>query len=401
MEPAVAVGTKFMQEVNSAAILAQLRSAGRMSVSALAQSTGLSRQAVSRSLHVLEGAGYAEISGPDREASTSGRPPQMVRFCAEAGYAVGVDVNPHYIRVIVADLAGDTVADSRVVLDRSSGTQIGTLVRDLVAEVIASISVPADKVWHVSIAAPGIVDPATGVVTLIPSMPEASGKALVSDLHKLVACPIYLDNDVKLATKGERWRGEPRKEDALVFIDWGERIGAGIVLHGELYRGASNDAGDIGYLDLVAEPTDQVDPDQELGPFEQWTGTGQLLSIASASRPADQTDDLTLAVLSDAAHNGEEWALEAVRVVATRFSKGIAALRALLDPEVVVIGGDMAVLGSVVLTALEDALRDSALTPPKLEISRLGSEAIAQGAIRHSLSAIEREYFESPSARRE
>lgn len=397
MEPAVAVGTRFMQEVNSAAILAQLRSAGRISVSALAQRTGLSRQAVSRSLALLESAGYAEITGPDRDASTSGRPPQMVRFCAEAGYAVGIDVNPHGIRAIVADLAGETVADSRTVLTRDSGTPIGTLVRDLVAETIGGISVTADKIWHVSVAAPGIVDPSTGVVTLIPSMPEAAGDALVGDLRQLVSCPIYLDNDVKLATKGERWRGEPRKEDALVFIDWGERIGAGIVLHGELYRGASNDAGDIGYLDLVVEPGDQPTTDSELGPFERWTGTGELLSIASSGRSAA----VTLAELHDAAELGEEWALSAVRTVAGRFAKGIAALRALLDPEVVVIGGDMAVLGSIVLDTLEDALRDGALKPPKLEISRLGAEAIAQGAIRHSLSAIERERFESPSARRE
>ncbi len=179
MEPAVAVGTKFMQEVNSAAILAQLRAAGRISVSSLAQRTGLSRQAVTRSLTVLESAGYAEITGPDREASTSGRPPQMVRFRAEAGYAVGIDVNPHGIRVIVADLAGETVGDARSTLARGSGTPVGTAVRDLVADTLADIAVTPDKVWHVSVATPGIVDPVTGVVTLIPSMPEAAGSALV------------------------------------------------------------------------------------------------------------------------------------------------------------------------------------------------------------------------------
>lgn len=399
MEPAVAVGTKFMQEVNSAAILAQLRSAGRISVSSLAQRTGLSRQAVTRSLTLLESAGYAEITGPDREASTSGRPPQMVRFVAEAGYAVGIDVNPHGIRVVVADLAGETVADSRTSVTRGSGTPIGTLVRDLVAETLAGIPVGPDKVWHVSVATPGIVDPGTGVVTLIPSMPEAAGNALVSELGELVSCPIYLDNDVKLATTGERWRGEPRKEDALVFIDWGERIGAGIVLHGELYRGASNDAGDIGYLDLVVDPAHGPIADSELGPFERWTGTGELLAIAATARPSG--DAVTLAELNDAAQRGDEWALSAVRTVAGRFAKGIAALRALLDPEVVVIGGDMAVLGSVMLDALEEALSNGPLKPPRLEISRLGSEAIAQGAIRHSLTAIERERFESPSVRRE
>lgn len=412
MEQTVAVGTKFMQEVNSAATLAQLRSARRMSVSALALNTGLSRQAVSRSLAVLEADGYVEISKPDRSAAKSGRPPQMVRFKSELGYVVGIDVNPSSIRVLVSDLVGQTVADAKLAVHR--GPSIGTTVRDAVTAALKAGAIPAENVWHVSIGAPGIVDPDTGDVILIPNLHEAAHDALVVPLRTIVSCPIYVDNDVKLATEGELWRGQQRTEGSLVFIDWGERIGAGIVLNGELYRGASNDSGDLGYLDPLADselgrsaddpaestgPNDQAEPNGPFGPFERWVGTRELLRIAADLNPAGEASALTLADLADSARRNEAWALDAVRTVATRFATGIAALRAVLDPHVIVIGGDIAVLDTVILDALRDALTPQTLNQPRLELSSLGSDAIVLGAVYHSLSTIERERFHLPVIR--
>lgn len=386
MARTVAVGTTFMLEVNAGAILARLRSVGRASVSALAKETGLSRQAVTRSLAVLDSMGLVEISAPDRAASPAGRPPQMVRFRAEAGHVMGVDVQPRQVRILVTDLAGEPTTESTAPLDRSSPAALAESLRAAIAAVLVS----AGDIWHVSAAAPGIVDPASGHVTLSPSLPEAVGDAIPAGIRAAVDAPLYVDNDVKLATQGERWRGAPHAEDTLVFIDWGERIGAGIVLRGELHRGASNDAGDLGYLDLVAPGAGAkaapagAAADDDLGPFERWVGIRELLRIA-ADRP------VTLPELVAAAHTGDDWALAAVRTVGARFAKGVAAIRSLLDPEVIVIGGDVAAFGPVLLDALADALRSERLNQPRLEISTLGGDAIIYGAVRHSLTWVERE----------
>jgi predicted NBD/HSP70 family sugar kinase len=383
VDHAVAVDTTFMLEVNASAILTQLRQERRASVSALAKQTGLSRQAVTRSLAVLETAGLVEISAPDRAATPTGRPPQMVRFRAEAGHVLGVDVKPGQVRIAIADLAGDFVADTTGPLRRKAFT---ASLRQAVGAALASAGVDPSTVWHVSAAAPGIVDPVTGHVTLSPSTPEMVGEAIPAGIRGAVDAPLYVDNDVKLATKGERWRGAPHAEDSFVFVDWGERIGAGIVLRGELYRGASNDAGDLGYLDLVVPPTPDGD-DADLGPFERWVGTRELLRIAGKARRRPST----LPELAAAAVRGDAWARTAVTTVSARFAKGVAAVRSLLDPEVIVIGGDMAQLGQVLLDALADALRTEKLNQPRLEISTLGADAIIHGAIRHSLSWVERQ----------
>jgi predicted NBD/HSP70 family sugar kinase len=392
MARTVAVGTNFMLENNAAAILTQLRGAGRAPVSALAKETGLSRQAVSRSLAVLESMGLVEISAPDRAATPTGRPPQIVRFRAEAGHVLSVDLNPGTVRVVVADLAGDFVADTTTALDRSG--VFADALRTAVERALGDAGLRPDEIWHASAAAPGITDPATGHVSLSVSMPEIIGDAIPAGIRAAaVDAPLYVDNDVKLATEGERWRGAPHVEDSLVFIDWGERIGAGIVLHGELYRGASNDAGDIGYLDLLASGPSDVDRD--LGPFERWVGTRELLRIAS--RAAGRT--LTLPELAEAARHGESWAITAIGEIATRFAKGVAAIRALLDPELIVLGGDITEVGLVLLAGIVDALDTEELGQPRLELSTLGPDAIIHGAVRHSLSWVERERFDVTAIR--
>jgi predicted NBD/HSP70 family sugar kinase len=407
MDRAVAVDTKFMLEVNASAVLSRLRDDRRSSVSALARDTGLSRQAVTRSLAVLEGAGLVEISGPERTAGTQGRPAHVVRFRAEAGHVVGVDVRPGRARVVVADLAGDVLAETAGGLARSGPAELASSLQAVVAQALADAGVAASEVWHVSAAAPGIVAPVSGHVTLSPSMPEIVGDAIPAGIRAAVGAPLYVDNDVKLATTGERWRGTPHAEDSLVFVDWGERIGAGIVLRGELYRGASNDAGDLGYLDLVvpsAGRDGQDGGDADLGPFERWVGTRELLRLARAAAGrtgADgASDPLTLQEVAAAARAGEPWALDAVRTVSTRFAKGVAAVRSLLDPEVVVIAGDIAQLGPLLLDALAEALSTEKLNQPRLEISALGADAVIHGAIRHSLSWVERERLQASAMRR-
>lgn len=386
MTRTVAVGTKFMLENNAAAILTHLRETRREPVSAIAKEMGLSRQAVTRSLAVLEAQGLVEISAPDRAASGAGRPPQMVRFRAEAGHVLSVDINPGAARLVVADLAGDFVSDTTAELGRSGPRALADSLHKAVDRALDGIG--PDGIWHATASAPGIVDPATGHVSLSPSMPEMVGDAIATGIRAAgITAPVHVDNDVKLATEGERWRGTPHAENSLVFVDWGERIGAGIVLHGELYRGASNDAGDLGYLDLLA-PTTPGEGD--LGPFERWVGTREVLRLA---------DHATLRDLASSAQRGETGTLAAVREIATRFAKGVAALRALLDPEVIVIGGDMADLGAVLVDAVVAALAGEELNQPRLELSTLGADAIVLGAIRHSLSWVERERFDARAIR--
>lgn len=402
MDDLVAVGTELMRGINADAVLRQLRAETSMTVSALAKKVGLSRQAVTRSLVALEAEGLVEFSAPQRDSAKVGRPAQRVRFRAELGYLLGLSISPQDVRVAVSDLTGTIIATDTVQL--GAGTSGADGVEALIGtaqRTLAEAGIATSDVWFAAVGAPGIVDLDAGTIELIPSMPGLAGDIVVRRLSEVLSCPAYLDNDVKLATQGERWRGAQRREDSVVMIHWGERVGAGIVMQGELYRGASNDSGDIGFLDLLTEGTRTPHPDG-LGPFEEWVGGDEIVRLAMAAATEDDefrarieaAGQNAFDVVLDAVVEGHPGAKAAIETVAGRFAKGVAAIRSILDPQLVVIGGPMAKCGDTLLSAIRSHLVGQPLNQPPLAVSSLGDDAVVHGALHHCLTEIERTRFE-------
>jgi predicted NBD/HSP70 family sugar kinase len=328
-----------------------------------------------------------------------------VRFRAEAGYVLGLSISPQDLRMAVSDLAGTVIATDAVQLGGgSSGEQVVETLLSTVARTLDSAGITTGDLWFASVGTPGIVDPATGIIRLIPSMPGLTGDILARRMKDALGCPIYLDNDVKLATQGERWRGAERREDSLVMVHWGERVGAGIVLNGELYRGASNDAGDVGFLDLFAATPPEHRHPHGLGPFEDWVGGEEIVRLARAAAGRDGDDafrarleaagERAFDAVLDAVVDGTPSALDVIDVVARRFAKGVAAIRAILDPRLVVIGGPLARCGETLLVAVRRHLSEQPLDQPALEVSTLQDDAVVHGALRHSLDELERTRFD-------
>ena len=393
----VAVTSRFMREVNTTAVLAHLREVERASVSGLAAATGLSRQAVARVLDELHSIGLVETLPPERTGGRSGRPAQSVRFRAEAGYVVGALIDPQELHLAVADLRGSIVTDTRIPL--------GGLAQDqhvldlLVAETAALLDragLTADEVFSATIGTPGIVDPGAGVISAVPSMPVLAGDVLVQALGRLLTCPVHLDNDLKLAARGEQWKGSETGVRHLVVVHWGVRVGAGVVIDGALYRGASNDAGELGFLDVLGG---DLTPEPGLGRFETWTGVRALVRLV-----ADELDDRGDQAGADLLRRMGETAFEtvldgvarssaahlaALHRLTRRFAHGLVAIRTLLDPEVVVISGPLARVGPPVLDLLQEALDEQALAAPRLELSVLGRDAVVRGAVRYGLDQVE------------
>lgn len=406
MDELVAVGTEFMRGINADAILRQLRAESTMTVSALAKKVGLSRQAVTRALVALESEGLVEFSAPQRDSAKVGRPAQLVRFRAESGYVLGLSISPQDVRVAVSDLAGTVVATDLVQLAAGATGAEGVEVLIATAErTREAAGIAAADIWFAAVGAPGIVDLDAGAIKLIPSMPGLAGDIVVRRLTEVLDCPVYLDNDVKLATQGERWRGAQRREDSVVMIHWGERVGAGIVLQGELYRGASNDSGDIGFLDLLVDrPSTEPTQPQGLGPFEEWVGGDEIVRQATAAAKRrkdkafrariDAAGQRAFELVIEAVASSEPSALDAIEIVAARFAKGVAAIRAILDPQLVVIGGPMARCGETLVAAIRGHLADQPLNQPPLVVSSLGADAVVHGALHHCLTEIERTRFD-------
>ncbi|HEY1175836.1 MAG TPA: ROK family protein, partial [Phytomonospora sp.] len=371
---------------------------GTARVADLMGATGLSRPAVTRALGLLADAGVVEFfEGND---SRVGRPAVRARFRAEIGHVAGIDVGPHKVLVMIADLAGNVRARRRVVgPPAQTGPELAGLLRATLVEAADEAGVAPGDLWSVGVGTPGVVDHERGEVLLAPSIPGWAGVSLLAELREWLGCPVLIDNDVNLAVVAERWRGETC--DNLLFVQWGERIGSGIVIDGKPYRGANSASGELGFLDLVT-PIDEEPPQAAdgLGSFERLVGARAILGLA-VERCAGLREDLRsgdVAPLFAAAENGDAEAAAVVDVVAARFARGLAAQLLILDPGLVVVGGGVSRAGDVLFDAVRRHLRRSLLVPVELRASALREEGVALGAVRMALDGAERRLAKDAAA---
>ncbi|MEU5695881.1 ROK family transcriptional regulator [Actinosynnema sp. NPDC020468] len=379
--------------MNATAVLNALRDAeGHLAtVSDIVLATGLSRPAVSRALAALTDAGIAEVTGAAEHHI--GRPASRARFRAELGHVAGIDIGPNKVLVIVADLAGTVLAERQALTPPNpTGDQVVDLLRSTLADTAAEAGLELAGLWSAAVGAPGIVDQASGEVVLAPSIAGWTGLPVIAALREWLGCPVYIENDVNLAVMAERWRGEAT--DNLLFVQWGERIGTGMVIDDKPYRGASSAAGELGFIDLVTD-LDARPPaaSHGLGAFERLVGAGAILSLA-LERCEDGLCDVLqrtrdIAPLFDAARAGDEAALAVVDTIATRFARGLAVQLLLIDPQRVVVGGGVSRAGDVLFDLVRERLRPLLLAPLDLRVSTLGAAGVALGAVRRALDHVE------------
>ena len=168
-----------------------------------------------------------------------------------------------------------------------------------------------------------------------------------------------------------------------MLLSVGTGVGMGVVLGGELYRGASGSAGEIGYLPVgVGDPHDRAT--RRTGAFEAAVGAEAVVRLARELGLAARSAKQVFAV----ARRGDPVALRVVDQEARRLALGIAAVAAVLDPELVVLGGGIgAGGGDLLLEPLARELRACSPFRPRVAVSALGDEAVLYGALAIALAA--------------
>lgn len=401
-------GLPLLRRINQGAVLATLRGAGALRLGELAERSGLSRPTVSHVLAQLHEEGWVEyLDEHPAGRSGLGRPARLVRFRAGAGYVMGIDIGPHRTSVIIADLDGNPAATvRRSTCGAQDERELLSAVQSAAREGLRLAGVPRNRILSVVAGSPGIIDQQTGAVVLAPGLPGWTALNLTAQLRRSFRCPVQVENDVNLAVLGERWRGTASDARSLVFVLWGERIGAGICVDGRLHRGASNAAGEIGYLTVLPDGDDALPPDGR-GPFEEKVGAGAIAELAKNSvRGNGGILDMTLsrtgtirpAEVFTAAHAGDRVAQDIVEVACGRLARGLAPLLLVVDPEVMVIGGGVSKAGPIVLEAVQRRLRRLTLVTTRLELSTLGDDAVVTGAVRVALTDVEERLLHGAAA---
>ncbi|WP_353942604.1 ROK family transcriptional regulator [Streptomyces sp. HUAS MG91] len=378
-----------LRAMNDRSALDLLVAHGPLTRTRIGELTGLSKPTTSQILGRLEAAGLVRTTG-----SQTGRPGPnalLYEIAPDAAHVAALSADPTGITAVVADITGaergrfriEAVAVAEDVRHRTA-----QLVSEAVDGALERAGLGHDDLTATVIGTPGAIDPHSGQLRYAPHLPGWHSRTLRAELAEVLGTPVSIENDVNLAALAEQYEGAAQDHDDFVLAYVDEGVGAAIVLGGVLLRGATGGAGEIGYMPLPGAPLarggDTVHARNDAG------GGFQSLVAAPAIRHlAGGVEDLAEA-LKD---------VEVLDEVARRLATGLAAVVAVVDPELVVLSGLVAQAGGDALRErVERELTGLALPRPQLRISELAEDPILTGALRTALSQARDTVFDTSGA---
>ncbi|GAA4623615.1 ROK family transcriptional regulator [Actinoallomurus vinaceus] len=370
-----------LREVGRLRVLEALHHVGRSSRAELTRLTGLSRATVSSIVADLLAAGLIR-EAPDTSASRgrpTGRPAQPLTVNASAAYAVAADIGHQHVRVAVCDLNGDPIWDTVVANDTDRAPhETLDLTADLIHQAIREKNIAVGDVLGlgVDIAAP--VRATDGGLEAHGIKSGWMGLRPGRELEERTGLTARLANDADAGALAERLYGAGRGTSDMVYIRLSTGIGAGIVSGGRPLTGAGGLAGEVGHL--LSDPRGDMCRCGNRGCLETVAGPAAIAKLLEESRGRRVTVPDLLRLIEE----GDRGAIRALEDAADHIGIALADLVTLLNPELIVVGGDLAAAGPRLLAPLERAIRRYALAPAADNVTvvpgELGDQAEVRGA---------------------
>jgi len=381
----------LLRELNDRAALELLFASGPVTRAQLGEHTGLSKVTASQLLARLEERGLVEVAGE----LAGGRGPNAALYgvVPSAAYVAGLHVDLNGVSAGVADVTGRELAV--VSVDPNGGQDPVELVRGAVAAAARSVGVSPDALRSLVIGTPGVLDPQTGDPRLavdLPAWHEGVLAALRADLGR----PVTIENDVNLAAMAERATGAAAGIDDFVLVWMGIGIGLAIVLGGRLHRGVGGAAGEIGYLPVPGVPLPQDVSHPATGAFQSLIGAQALVPLAASYGFTEATAGAAVRAAHEAASAGAERGSEFLTELAGRVATGVASICVVLDPGLVVLGGEVGLAGGTDLAG-RVAAEVGRISPsrPQVVPTSVAGDPVLCGAIRAAVDQARQELLAS------
>lgn len=353
-----------MREANRHGVYRALARNGAATRAELAQRTGLSAPTVATILAEFETQGLIGDAGADE--GTGGRPAQRVRFLADAGHVVAVDLSGRRAHACRVDLTGR-------VRSRATGPELAPGADDaLIAWLAPLVHAPGEPVVRrLALAVPGVIDPGDGRVDLAPAL-GWHRHDVAARCEAALGVVTRLENDVNALALAELHYGAGAARRHVVYVAIGSGVGAGVVIDGRLYRGANAAAGEIGSSLTCDEDAATPHAPGDPGPLER-----RVVAAAERCLGADGR----VAAQGPGAH-------EALAALTRTLMPALHNLACLLDPELLVVAWPADPDGRLV-----ERLRAAWRLPRPLAIvpGALGRDGAALGTAHLALDELEAE----------
>jgi len=383
---------QLLRAINDRAALQALLEHGPLTRPELGDLIGLSKPTASQLLTRLREAGLVVLHG--RRGGSPGRTAEEYAINPRAAFVCGLDVTPGRIRTVVADLVGGIVGEYRLPAPSRAGAKAAKEICAAVAGACSAAGIVSAELSRIVVGVQGAVDPATGRLNYSRHLPGWHFTDLVGDVEAAVGTRIEIENDVNLAAIAEAAHGVARGYENFVVLWGGAGIGMALVLGGKLHRGAGGGAGEVGYLPVPGAPTARDTGRFANHGLEALVGGPAVRTLLRSH--GFRVANTAAAVAAVAARAGEPAAQDALRDIAIRFATGLAAVTAVLDPELVVLTGDILLAGGEPLRELiETELHRMTIPRPPLRLSAIEGNPVLTGAVQHGLELTREELFGS------
>lgn len=370
-----------LHRANLERVVRAVRMAGSLTQAEIARSTGLSAATVSNIVRELREGGTVEVT----PTSAGGRRARSVSLSGDAGIVIGVDFGHTHLRVAVGNLAHQVLAEESEPLDVDASSAYGFgRAEELVERLIEATGIGRQKVIGVGLGVPGPIDVVSGTLGSTSILPGWTGINPREEMAGRLGVPVYVDNDANLGALGELVWGSGRGVQDLAYIKVASGVGAGLVIDGQIYRGPGGTAGEIGHITL--DESGPVCRCGNRGCMETFTAARYVLPLLRSSHGRD----LTMERVVQLAREGDPGCRRVIADVGRHIGSGVANLCNLLNPSRVVLGGDLAEAGELVLAPIRESVSRYAIPSAARQLSvlpgALGGRAEVLGALALVLS---------------
>ena len=365
----------LIRAMNEQLLLEHIRQRGPCSRAELARVSGLSKPTVSLALDNVERAGLVRIAG--QRTGMPGRSARLYEIRPDAGLVLGLDIGHEYVRGAIADLSGEI----RV---RSSVRARATSVRGRVAELVGladmlcqDAGVPRSAITQTVIGSPGVYDPRRNAMKLTGGLRGWDRPAALAGLREAFGPSLVMENDVDAAALAERALGHGREVDNFAFVHIGTGVGMGLMLSGQLLRGAHGVAGEIAFLPLSGGSGADEQEARKRGTLE---AAASASGVVRAARRGGMRGPVSARRVFEAAAAGDERAMAVVAEEARLVAKTICAIITVVDPDLIVLGGGIGRAPGFA-EAVSAELEAIAPVMPAIRVSALGTDAVVDGCL--------------------
>lgn len=384
----------LLHQINQSAILNHIRSHGPLSRLDLARQLHLSQASVTRIVQKLLADNLViEVA---QGTSPLGRKPILLQFNYQASRIVGIDLGGTKIAGALADLEGNLIEQRRVMAQsdahHSTLTKLLTVIAELIDAARPRGAKGKPRVRGIGIGVPGVVRE-DGTIVFAPAF-DWRNLPLAQIVREKFGIPAFIENDANLAALGEYWFGTGKGMRNLVCVVVGTGIGAGLIIDGQLYRGRTFSAGEIGYI--VTDKSQLHHQYDAFGPLEMQASGLAMAERARAAlarkrqgiMPAlvkGKLSALTAKEICEAARRGDAMARRIVTETTDALAMALSNVISLFDPDIVVLSGGVMRSADLFLEPIRQRLQGVIPDLPPIVVSALGEHAIIKGAIAYAI----------------